>query len=70
MMQSTGLRVAFTAIVAALIVAFIALARNDPGVDDRDPDPPLSTEVVSGGGSLPPPETAVIVAPDTIPPSS
>ena len=69
-MQSTGLRVAFTAIVVALIVAFIALARNDPGVDDRDPDPPQSTEVVGGGDDVPPPETAVIVDPDTVPPTS
>ena len=43
-MQSSGLRVAFTAIVAALIVAFVALARNDPGVDDRDPDPPQNLD--------------------------
>ena len=69
MMQSSGLRVAFTAIVAALIVAFIALARNDPGVDDRDPDPPQNTEVVSGGDTLPPLET-IAVDPVTVPPTS
>ena len=47
MMQTTGLRVAFAAIVAAAIVALLAWARNDPGVDDRDPDPPQSTEIVA-----------------------
>jgi hypothetical protein len=70
MMQSSGLRVAFTVIVVALIVAFVALARNDPGVDDRDPDPPQSTEVVEGGGDLVPPDTAVVVDPDTVPVTS
>ena len=43
-MQSAGLRVALAAIVVAAIVALLVWARNDPGVDDRDPDPPQSTE--------------------------
>ena len=54
MMQTTGLRWLFVAIVAAAIVALLAWARNDPGVDDRDPDPPPSTEVVR-----PPADTVV-----------
>jgi hypothetical protein len=31
------------AIVVVAIVALLAWARNDPGVDDRQPDPPSST---------------------------
>jgi hypothetical protein len=68
-MQSSGLRVAFTAIVVALIVAFVALARNDPGVDDRDPDPPQGTEAVGGGVTLPPLDTIAVDA-VTVPPTS
>ena len=36
------------AIVVVAIVALLAWARNDPGVDDRQPDPPSSTVVRSG----------------------
>ena len=31
------------AILVVAIVALLAWARNDPGVDDRQPDPPSST---------------------------
>ena len=53
MMQSTALRWLFGAIVVAAIVALLAWARNDAGVDDRDPDPPQSTDVVTAEDSLP-----------------
>ena len=41
------------------IVALLAWARNDAGVDDRDPDPPSTVVVV------PPPPTVVDAVPPT-----
>ena len=67
MMQSTALRWLFGAIVVAAIVALLAWARNDAGIDDRDPDPPQSTDVVSEGDTVPPPATTVVTTGDTEP---
>ncbi len=36
------------------VVALLAWSRNDEGIDDRDPDPPQSTDVVAGGDTDPP----------------
>jgi hypothetical protein len=47
MLNTDARRWAVGVIVAFAIVALLAWARNDPGVDDRDPDPPQSTEVVT-----------------------
>jgi hypothetical protein len=68
-MQSTGIRVAMAAIVVAAIVALLAWARNDPGVGDRDPDPPQSTEIVVPD-TVPPRDTVSIIDPGTGPPTS
>ena len=65
MMQTTALRVALAAIAVAAIVALLAWARNDPGVDDRDPDPPHSTEAVGDGGTVLSPGTPAVTAPPT-----
>ena len=56
------------AIVALAIVALLAWARNDPGVDDRDPDPPQSTEVVTDDDTVPPQDTTVVT--DAVPPTT
>ncbi len=69
MMQSTALRWLFGAIVVAAIVALLAWARNDEGIDDRDPDPPVSTEVVADQDTVPQGTTAV-TAGDTDPPTT
>jgi len=69
-MHTTGLRVALAVIVVAAIVALLAWARNDPGVDDRDPDPPQSTQVVTTGDTVAPPASAVVSAADTVPPTT
>ena len=45
------------AIVVVAIVALLAWARNDAGVDDRQPDPPSSTVVAA--------DVPVSVAPTT-----
>ena len=42
------------AIVVFGVVALLAWARNDAGIDDRDPDPPQSTEVVTDSDTDPP----------------
>jgi hypothetical protein len=39
MLEMTWVRWVITAVVAAAIVALLAWARNDAGVDDRVPDP-------------------------------
>ena len=70
MMESTALRWLFGAIVVAAIVALLAWARNDAGVDDRDPDPPSSTEVVTDQGTVPPQDTPVVTTGDTEPPTT
>ena len=59
---------AFAAIVVAAIVALLAWARNDPGVDDRDPDPPQSTEVVSDGDTAAAAGTTIVIDAGTVPP--
>ena len=41
-------------IVALAVVALLAWARNDAGVDDRDGDPEDVTEVVTDGDTVPP----------------
>jgi hypothetical protein len=51
------------AIVVLGIVALLAWARNDPGVDDRDPDPPSTVIVVVPG----PPSSTVG---DAVPPTT
>ena len=70
MMESTALRWLFGAIVVAAIVALLAWARNDEGVDDRDPDPPPSTEVVIDEDTVPPQDTPVVTTGDTEPPTT
>lgn len=60
----------WVAIEAAAIVALLAWARNDPGVDDRDPDPPQTTQVVSTGRTVAPPIAPVVTAADTVPPTT
>ena len=69
-MHTTGVRVALAVIVAAAIVALLAWARNHPGVDDRDPDPPESTQVVTTGDTVAPPTSPVVTAADTVPPTT
>ena len=68
MMQTT--RWVLAAIVVASIVALLAWARNDAGVDDRDPDPPQGTEVVTDGETSPPQDTPVVTDGDTAPPTT
>ena len=46
-------RLLIATVVALAIVALLAWARNDEGVDDRDPDPPQSTEVVTDAETVP-----------------
>ena len=58
------------AIVAFGVVALLAWARNDPGVDDREPDPPQGTEVVTDGDTDPPQGSPVITDGDTAPPTT
>ena len=70
MLEATGLRWVFAVLVVAAIVALLAWARNDPGVDDREPDPPQGTEVVSDGDTVPPPGTTVVTAGDTVAPTT
>ena len=69
-MQPTWNRWLIGAIVALGIVALLAWARNNPGVDDRDPDPPQSTEVATDGDSIPPQDAPVTTAGDTAPPTT
>ena len=69
-MQTPALRWLFGLIVAAAIVALLAWARNDPGVDDRDPDPPHATEVVTGGATVPPPAAPVVTDGASPPPTT
>ena len=56
-------------IVALAVVALLAWARNDPGIDDRDGDPEDVTEVVTDGETVPPQGNAIttdgIAAPPT-----
>ena len=58
------------AIVALAIVALLAWARNDAGVDDRDGDPEDVTEVVTDGDVAPPQNTAVITDGTTVAPTT
>ena len=58
------------AIVAASIVALLAWARNDAGVDDRDPDPPQGTEVVTDEDAVPPQDTTVVTGGDAVTPTT
>ena len=66
MRQMTWLRVTLAVVVAVAIIALLAWARNDPGVDDRDPAPPQSTEVVT----VPPQDTPAVTATETAPPTT
>ena len=68
MLNTDARRWVVGAIVAVAIVALLAWARNDPGVDDRDPDPPQSTEVVTDDGTVPPQGTTVVT--DAVPPTT
>ena len=70
MLSSPGLRWLFGVIVAAAIVGLIAWARNDAGVDDRDPDPPSESSVLSDGTPAPPLDTPVTTAGATDPPTT
>jgi hypothetical protein len=54
MLDTDARRWVVGAIVALAIVALLAWARNDPGVDDRDPDPPQSTTTVTDGDTVTP----------------
>jgi hypothetical protein len=54
MLDTDARRWAVGVIVVLAIVALLAWARNDPGVDDRDPDPPQGTEVVTDADTVPP----------------
>ena len=49
------------AIAALAVIALLAWARNDPGVDDREPDPPTSSV------SAVPEEPATV---DSVPPAT
>ena len=69
MLETTARRWVFGAIVAAAIVALLAWARNDAGVDDRDPDPPQSTDVVIDEDTVPP-RHPVVTTGDTDPPTT
>ena len=57
-------------IVALAVVALLAWARNDPGIDDRDGDPEDVTEVVTDGDTVPAPGTPVTTDGDTSPPTT
>jgi hypothetical protein len=51
------------ALVVFGVIGLLAWARNDAGVDDRDPDPPSSVLIIV---PAPPPATVV----DTVPPTT
>ena len=68
MMSAT--RWLLVAIVAASIVALLAWAHNDAGVDDRDPDPPQGTEVVTDEDPVPPQDTTVVTSGDVVTPTT
>ena len=70
MFERPELRWLFGAIVALCIVALLAWARNDPGVDDRDPDPPQSTEVVTDEDSVPPQGSTAVTDANTVAPTT
>ena len=57
-------------IVALAVVALLAWARNDPGIDDRDGDPEDVTEVVTDGETVPPQGNAITTDGDTPPPTT
>ena len=65
MLDTTWGRWTIAVIAALCIVALLAWARNDPGVDDRDPDPPSSNVVVA---VVPVPEAPTTV--DSVPPTT
>ncbi len=46
MLEMTWVRWVLAAIVAAAVVALLAWARNDAGVDDRIPDPEDATAAI------------------------
>ena len=58
------------AIVALAVVALLAWARNDPGIDDRDGDPEDVTEVVTDGDTVPPQGNAVTTDGNAAPPTT
>jgi hypothetical protein len=70
MFERPGFRWLLGAIVALCIVALLAWARNDAGVDDRDPDPPQSTVVVSEDNTPPSEGTTITTDGDTVPPTT
>ena len=57
-------------VVALAVVALLAWARNDPGIDDRDGDPEDVTEVVTDGDTILAPGTPVTTDGDTSPPTT
>ena len=57
-------------IVALAVVALLAWARNDPGVDDRDGDPEDVTEVVTDGETVPPQGIAITTDGNAAPPTT
>jgi hypothetical protein len=62
---STAGRWLVGAIVVFAVVALLAWARNDPGVDDRQPDPPTTTALA--GAVVPVPESTTV---DPVPPTT
>jgi predicted anti-sigma-YlaC factor YlaD len=46
MLELTWVRWVLAAIVAAAVVALLAWARNDAGIDDRVPDPEDATAAI------------------------
>ena len=68
-MHTTWNRWLIGTIVALCIIALLAWARNNPGIDDRDPDPPQSTEIVTDEEPVAPDVTTVIDA-GTVPPTT
>jgi hypothetical protein len=65
MFESTAGRWLVGTIVALAVIALLAWARNDPGVDDRQPDPPTSNVIVA---VVPVPEVPTTV--DSVPPTT
>jgi hypothetical protein len=70
MFDRPELRWLFGAVVALCIVALLAWARNNPGIDDRDPDPPQSTQVVTNDDTVPPQDTTAVTDANTVRPTT
>ena len=65
MLESTPGRWLIGLIATVAIIALLAWARNDPGVDGREPDPPTSTVVVA---VVPVPQPTDVV--ESVPPTT